>query len=87
MLPLLTLRALTVDQEQSCKEISYQAADINTNRTLNVQSSEECETPNCCMRLDSLNGWKSLASAMLNKEWKPRVFDGQQSDLFEGLIP
>ena len=73
MLPLLTLRTLTVDQEQSRKEISYQAADINTIRTLNVQSSEECETPNCCMCLDSLNGWKSLASAMLNKEWKPRV--------------
>ena len=26
-----------------------------------------------CMCLDSLNGWKSLASAMLNKELKPRV--------------
>ena len=45
MLPLLTLRTLTVDQEQSCKEISYQAADINTIRTLNVQSSEKYETP------------------------------------------
>ena len=65
MLPLLTLRALTVDQEQSCKEISYQAADINTNRyTLNVQSSEECETLNCCMRLDAVsmggNPWPRL---------------------------
>ena len=56
MLPLLTLRALTVDQEQSCKEISYQAADINTIRTLNVQSSEECETPTVVCALTVLMG-------------------------------
>ena len=86
MLPLLTLRALTVDQEQSCKEISYQAADINTIRTLKVQSSEECETPNCCMCLDSLNGcMEILGLGYVEQGMETQGSDGQQSDLFEGF--
>ena len=89
MLPLLTLRTLTVDQEQSCKEISYQAAVINTIRTLNVQSSEKYETPILLysMCLDSLNGWKSLASAMLNKELKPRVPTANSQICSRDLFP
>ena len=87
MLPLLTLRAVTVDQEQSCKEISYQAADIKYNSYPQCSEQRGMRDSNCCMCLDSLNGWKSLASAMLNKEWKPRVptANAQQSDLFEGF--
>ena len=87
ILPLLTLRALSVDQEQSCKEISYQATDINTIRTLYVQSNERYETPYCYMCLDSLNGWKSLASAMLNKEWKPRVPTANSQICSSDLFP
>ena len=37
MPPLLTLRALSVDQEQTSKEIYHAAADINT-----IRSSYTC---------------------------------------------
>ena len=48
------LRALSVDQEQSRKEISYQNADINTIRAVLSMfraASEGYETPNCSMCL------------------------------------